>query len=125
LAATTIELYNDLLQGINTAQAIDMLAADLNPRIVGTPIVDIPDMERIDQLEEESNNEWNVTAGVLTYGGRIYVPKDDLLRNKVVSLLHNNQESGSYTALKNRQVVVIGFPLARNGHHWTKRHCQM
>jgi len=102
-----------------------MLAADLKPRIVGTPIVDFPDMERIDILEEESNNEWNVTAGVLTYAGRIYVPKDDLLRNKVVSLLHNNQESGSFRTLKNRRVIVIGFPLARNGRHCTKIHCQM
>jgi hypothetical protein len=110
---------------MNTAQAINMLAADINHRIVGTPIVDILDVERIDALEEESNNEWNVTAGVLTYAGRIYGPKDDLLRNKVVCLLHNNQESGSFRAVKNRRVIVIGLPLARNGHHCTKTHCHI
>jgi hypothetical protein len=71
MAATTVEPYDDLLQEINAAQAIDALAADLKCRIVGTPIVDIADLQRIDKLKEESTNEWKVTAGVLTYKGRI------------------------------------------------------
>ena len=57
LVATTVEPYDDLLQEIKTAQAIDVLAADVKHRIVGTPIFDIPDLQRIDELEEESSNE--------------------------------------------------------------------
>jgi hypothetical protein len=67
LAATTVELYNDLRQEIKTAQAVDTLAADLKHRIVGTTNVDIADLQRISESEEESSNEWKVTAGVLTY----------------------------------------------------------
>jgi len=44
LAATTVEPYDDLLQEIKAAQAIDTLAANLKHKIVGTPIVDIPDL---------------------------------------------------------------------------------
>jgi hypothetical protein len=99
-ATITVEPYDDLLQEIKTAQAIDGLAADVKHRIVGTQIVDIPDLQRIDESEEERSNEWKVTAGVLTYEGRICVPKDDLLPNKVISLFHDNLESGHFGALK-------------------------
>jgi hypothetical protein len=56
-ATNTVEPYDDLLQEINTAEAIDALAADVKRRIVGTPIIDIPDLQRIDALEEDSSNE--------------------------------------------------------------------
>jgi hypothetical protein len=100
LATNTVELYDDHLQKIKTAQAIDALAADMKCWIVGTPIIDIPDLQRIDQLENDSSNEWKVTTGVFTYEGRIYVPKDDLLRNEVICLVHNIPESGDFGALK-------------------------
>jgi len=86
LAAHTVEPYNDLLQELKTAQAIGALAADVKYRIVGTPIVNIPDLQRINELEEGSSNQWRVTTGVLTYDGRRYLAKDDLLRHKVISL---------------------------------------
>jgi len=110
-AATTIEPYDDLLQEIKAAQAIDPLAADVKHKIVGTPIVDILDLQRIHELEEESTNEWRVTAGVLTYEGRIYIPNDDLLRNKVISLFHDNLESGHFRAPKTAELVSRDF-------HW-------
>jgi len=44
LATTTIELYDTLRQEIKTAPAIDHLAADVNHRIVDTPIFDIADL---------------------------------------------------------------------------------
>jgi len=109
LATNTIEPYDDLLQETKTAQAIDVLAADVKRRIVGTPIVDIPDLQRIDELEEDSRNEWKDTTGVLTYKGWIYVPKDDLLRNKVISLFHDNPESGHFGALKTAELVSRDF----------------
>jgi len=67
----TVEPYDDLLQEIKTAHAIDAFAADMKRRIVGTLTVDIPDLQRIEDLEEDSGNEWKVTTGVLTYEGRI------------------------------------------------------
>ena len=109
LLTNTVELYDDLLQETKTAQAIDALAADVKRRIVGSPIVDIPDLQRIDGLEEDSSNEWKVTTGVLTYEGRIYVPKDDLLRNEVISLVHDNPESGHFGALKTAELVFRDF----------------
>jgi len=109
LVTNTVELYDNLLQEIKTAQAIDTLAADVKRKIVGTPIVDIPDLQRIDELEEDSSSEWKVTTGVLTYEGRIYVQKDDLLRNKVISLFHDNPESGHFGALKTPELVSRDF----------------
>jgi len=100
LVTNTVEPYDDLLQEIKTAQAINAFAADMKWRIVGTPIIDIPDLQRIDELEEDSGNEWKVTTGVLTYQGRIYLPKDNLLRNKFICLFHDNPESGHFGALK-------------------------
>ena len=109
LATNTVELYDDLRQDIKTAQPIDRLAADVKRRIIGTPIVDISDLQRIDELEEDSSNKWKVTTGVLTYEGRIYVPKDDLLRNKVISLFHHNRESSHFGALKTAELVSRDF----------------
>jgi hypothetical protein len=113
LVATTVEPYHDLLQEIKTAQAIDVLVADVKHRIVGTPIVDITDLLRIDELEEESSNEWKVTAGGLTYEGRMYVSKDDPLHKNVISLFHDNPESGHFGALKPPKLVSGEF-------HWPR-----
>jgi len=109
LATTTVEPYDDLLQEINTAQAIDALAAEMKRRIVGTPIVDIPDLERIEEPEEDTSDKWKVTARVLTYEGRIYVPKHYLLRNKVISLFHDNPEFDLIQALKTAKSVPQDF----------------
>jgi len=111
LATSTIELYDDLLQGIKTAQAIDALAAEVHNRIVGTQIVNIPDLQRVYESENEPSNKWKVTAGYLTSGGRIYVPKDYLLRNKVICLFHDNSESRHFGALKTGEWVSRDF-------HW-------
>jgi len=111
VAATTIEPYDDLLREIKTALPIDALAANVKHRIVSSPIVDIRDLQRIDELEEESSNEWKVTTGVLTYKGRINVPKDDLRCNKVISHFHDNPESGHFRALKPAELVPRDF-------HW-------
>lgn len=109
MATNTVELYDDLLQQMKTAQGIDPLAAEVKCRIVGTPILDISYLQRIDEPEEHSTNECKVTTGVLTYEGRIYVPKDDVLRNKVISLFNNNPESGNFRACKTAKLVSWDF----------------
>jgi hypothetical protein len=90
---------------MKAAQAIAALAADVKHKLVGTPIVDISDLQRIDQLEEELTNKWKATAGVLTYEGRIYVPKHDQLCNKDINLFPDNPESSHLGALKTTVLV--------------------
>jgi hypothetical protein len=109
LANNTIEPYDHHPQKITTAQAVDALAADVNRRIVGTPIVLISDLQRMNELEDDLSDEWKVTTGVLTYEGRIYVPKDDLLCNKVISVFHDNPESGHFGALKTGELLSRDF----------------
>lgn len=69
-----------------------MLAVNVKHRIVVTQIVEIPDLHRMDRLEQETSNQWKVTAGVLTYKRMILVVKDDLLCNKVIRSFNDNPE---------------------------------
>ena len=48
-AATPVEPYDDLLQEIKAGQAIHPVPADVKHRIIGTPIVDIHDLQIIEQ----------------------------------------------------------------------------
>jgi hypothetical protein len=104
--ADTVEPYNDLLPAIKTPQASDSLAADVNRRIGGTPMVGLPDLPR---QAEDSSKEWKITAAVLTYEGRIYVRADDTLCSQVISLFHDNPESGHFGALKTAELVSREF----------------
>jgi hypothetical protein len=56
---------------------MDVLAADVKSMIVSTPIVNIPNLKRMDELEDDLSTEWKVTTRVLTYEERIYVPNND------------------------------------------------
>ena len=107
LTNDTVEHYNDLFLEIKTVQATNALAADVKRRIVGAPIVDIPHWHGIDELGEDSSKEWKVTTRVLTYEGRIYVPKDDHLRHKVISVFHNNPESAHFGAHNMAEFVSL------------------
>ena len=49
LATITVESYDDLLQEIKRAQAIEVLAADVKHTIISTQIIDIPNLQRIDE----------------------------------------------------------------------------
>jgi len=106
MLAATVEPYDDLLPAIKTAQASDSLAADVNRRFIGTPMVGLPDLPR---QADDSSKEWKVTAGALTYERRIYVPADDTLRSQVISLFHDNPESGHFGALKTAGLVSRDF----------------
>lgn len=106
MLAATVEPDDDLLPAIKTSQASDLLAADVNRRIVCIPMVDLPDLPR---QAESSRKEWKVTTEALTDEGRIYVPADDTLRSQVISLFHDNPESGHFGALKTGELVSREF----------------
>ena len=84
------------------AQASDPWAADVSAKLVDRPMIEGPNTAK-----EES--QWKVVAGVLTYEGRIYVPAVDSLRGKVISLFHDNPESGHFGALETTELVSRDF----------------
>jgi len=109
LAVTTVEPYNDLLPAIKAAQASDWLAADVKRRIVDTRMVGHPDLSKAGVLDGPTKEQWKVISGALTYEGRIYVPADASLRNKVISLFHDNPESGHFGALRTAELISRDF----------------
>jgi hypothetical protein len=109
LAVTTIEPYDDLLPVITAAQASDSLATDVKHRIIDTPMVGYPDLSKAGGPDGPTEEEWKIISGALTYEGRIYVPADASLRNKVISLFHDNPESGHFGALRTAELVSIDF----------------
>jgi hypothetical protein len=62
-------------------------------RVLSISIMYIPNLQRIQELEEDSNNKWKGAAGVVTYEGRIYQPNHNLLRHQVIWLFLTNPES--------------------------------
>jgi len=106
-AATILEPYNDLLPAIRTAQATNSLAIDVNKKIVNPPMVGIPDLSESsgqDGSTDTGNSQWKVISGALTYKGRIYVLADDALCSQVISLFHDNPESGHFGALRTAEL---------------------
>jgi hypothetical protein len=57
--------------------------------------------------EETTTEEWAVSAGALTFEGRVYVPDSDELRPKVIALHH--PESGHFGALKTAELISRNF----------------
>jgi len=97
-----VEPYDERMAAVIVAQASDPLAVDASVKHVDRPMID-----GTDTAKEES--QWKVVAGVLTYEGRIYVPSTDFLRGKVISLFHDNPESGHFGALKTTELVSRDF----------------
>jgi hypothetical protein len=54
-------------------------------------------------------HDWAVSAGALTYEGRVYVPDSPGLRSKVTALHHDNPESGHLGALKTAELLARNF----------------
>ena len=109
LAVTTVEPNNDLLPAIKAAQASDSLAADVQRRIVDSPMFGHPDLSKAGVLHGPAKEQWKGISGALTYEGRIYVPADALLRNTVKSLFHDHPESGHFGALRTAELVSRDF----------------
>jgi hypothetical protein len=106
---TTVEPYEDLLPAIKTAEAYDVLAAEVKCRIVDTPIIGYPDLSKAGGPDGPTEEQWKVIMRVLTYEGRIYVPVDASLRNKVISHFHDNPESGDFGALSTVELIPRDF----------------
>jgi hypothetical protein len=92
LAATTVELFSDLLPVIKAAQNNDPLATDMKNEIG----------RQDGSKDKDTGMLWEVSTGALTFEGRIYVP--EALRNQVISLFHENPESGHYGALRTAEL---------------------
>jgi len=93
LAVTTVEPFSDLLPAIKAAQNTDPLATDMKNKIGGQD----------GSKDKNTDMQWKVSAGALTFEGRIYVP--EALRNQVISLFHDNPESGQFGALRTAELV--------------------
>jgi len=95
----TVEPYDDLLPAIKAAQETDSLVIGMKSRI--------NDTSSIGNLHAKTGEQWRRVAGALTYEGRIYIP--EALQTKVISLFHDNPESGHFGALKNAELVSRDF----------------
>jgi hypothetical protein len=84
------------------AQTSDPFAADVSGKLVDGPMIDGTDTGK-------QKSQWKVVVRVLTYEGRIYVPATDSLRGKVISLFHDNPESGHFGALKTPELLSRDF----------------
>jgi len=104
-AATTIDPFNDLLPPIKAAQDMDPLATD-RKHIIGYP--DLPETSVQDRsTDKKADMKWTVIAGALTFDGRIYVP--ETLPKQVISLFHDNPESGHFEGLKPAELISRAF----------------
>lgn len=111
LATAPVELYDHLIQDVNTAQVINVLAADVKHRTVGTPITDNFAQQLLHQHVADARNESKVTAIVLTYEGRIYIPMHDLLCFIIIRLLQDKSEFSSFGTLRTAELEYHNF-------HW-------
>jgi len=102
LVTVSVEPYDDLMPAIIAAQVSDPLAANVSAKLVDRPMIEGTDTAKVE-------SQWKVIAGVLTYEGRIYVPAVDSLCGKVISLFHDNPESGHFGALKTTELVSMDF----------------
>jgi len=57
----------------------------------------------------KEERQLTVIAGILTYDGRIYIPAIDSVHGKVISLFHDNSESGYFGALKSTELICRDF----------------
>ena len=102
LATASVEPYDNLMTAIIAAQASDPLVADVSATLINRPM-----KQGTYTANEESH--WKVVAGALTSHGRLYVSATDSLPGKVISLFHDNPESGHFGALKTTELVSRYF----------------
>jgi hypothetical protein len=103
-AVETEPIENDLLAEIVEAQKTDQLATDVQRRLALAG-----EKHVTNHVTETTSEEWAVSAGALTFEGRVYVPDSSELRSKVTALHHDNPESGHFGPLKTAELVSRNF----------------
>jgi hypothetical protein len=100
-------IEKDLLAEIIEAQKTDQPVTDSLRRLAGVNHVTEHVTEHVTKEETTSEDDWAVSAGALTFEGRVYVPEG--LRSKVTALHHDNPESGHFGALKTAELISRNF----------------
>jgi len=111
IVTSPMELYDDLLQEIPQALACDKLVADINCRIVRSPMSNPPDLHWTHQPDWGSSKELNVTTRALTNTGSIYLPNDNIFRTSGRHI-HNNPDSGHFGEFKVTELVSQHIELS-------------
>jgi hypothetical protein len=110
LFANAVEIEpieKDLFAEIIEEQKTDRLANDSLRKLAGSGEDHV--IQEAGHVTEPISDEhdWAVSAGALTYEGRVYVLEG--LRSKVTALHHDNSESGHFGALKTAELVSRNF----------------
>jgi hypothetical protein len=93
-------LFTEIIE----AQKTDQLGTELLGRLGRDHVT-----EHVTEEETTTEVDWAVSAGALTFEGRVYVPDSDELRSKVIALHHHNPESGHFGTLKTAELVSRNF----------------
>jgi len=107
------ETYSDeLMTAIIKAQEGDPLANDICKSLATKTAIpmDLDTVIEADTGDKDLEPEtWSTSVGALIFGGRIYVPAADTLQQRVISLFHDNPESGHFGALRTKELVSRDF----------------
>jgi hypothetical protein len=110
LFANAVEIepiQKDLLAAIIEAQKTDVLSTELLHKGGRDQVTKQHVTGHM--TKDETTEDWAVSAGALTFEGRVYVPDSDELRSKVIALHHDNSESGHFGALKTAELISRNF----------------
>ena len=95
------------VQVIDTALSYHITSAFFNNPLVFQALQSMN--ENISPAFHSCLSDWQVTEGVLTYKGHIYVPNDDDLCHTISLHHHDHKTAGHPSSLKTCQLVVAEF----------------
>src|SRR5689334_5865240 len=116
-AGTTVKDFgNELMDLIRAGLATNDLARNVLSKLNGTsdPVADA-EIEVEMNMDAESARQsprlptWSTIDGALAYEGRMYVPKDEELRSRIISFFHDPPESGHFGALRTAELASREF----------------
>ena len=65
--------------------------------------------EKVREEAEGKETNWEEKDGVITWEGRVYVPKDRKLRDKVIHIHHNTMETGHLGRFKTAELILRNY----------------
>jgi hypothetical protein len=95
---------------MKASQASISVGTDTKRKIIGTATARYSDLCRNcaqggpADHDENLHKQWKLILGAQNYDGKIYVPADDFLWNRLISLCHVNRESGNIGSLRTAEV---------------------